>query len=128
MFMQDIQNMQNTHFYDGKLKENVKIILQLNSSNKTIKECNDEILQLAIKLNYKISEVKKVCELFISDEKNNYDSTNDVDLKDILPRLLLLVEKWDVQEQKLFLEQISDVLGGSCSVGRTVRTCQLFFL
>ncbi|AYV78063.1 MAG: hypothetical protein Edafosvirus4_47 [Edafosvirus sp.] len=120
----------DTHYYDGKLKEQVKIIIEkISDCDKPLNEIIQNIVELSQNLKYnRHNEVVRSLQLFMNDKRNNYDSTNDITIEQLLPKLWCHIEKWDDGAKKIFLEQIADINHGSCSQGRNTRLIQLFLL
>jgi hypothetical protein len=61
-----------------------------------------------------------------TDDKNNYDSVNNIHVKDLFPRTWRFIKHYDEDGIKIFLEQIAEVTNGSCSQGRTTRIFQFY--
>jgi hypothetical protein len=117
----------NTHNYDNKLKDICKNIIEKYQPLMSFEETIEKVRELAKQLNYnRINQVDQALNLFIHDKNGNYDSTNDIRVEDLLVRLFPLIEKWEDNCKIIFLEQIADVMGGTCPQGRCTRLIQLF--
>jgi hypothetical protein len=125
--MTDIKLSIDTHAYDGKLVDIVKTIKEKFNSDVTFEESINDIVKLCDEINYSRKlEVHLCLRLFINDKNSNHDNTNQVNVEDILPRLWTIVKKWDKDGKEVVLEQLADVVHGSCAQGRTTRLIQLF--
>lgn len=117
----------NTHDYDGKLKELATYLLEKYQADVTFDESIEEIKKLTEETKYlRKGEVFRCLELFVSDKNNNYDNTNNVKIENILPKLWTIIRKWETDGKLVMLEQLADVVHGSCSQGRNTRLLQLF--
>lgn len=117
----------NTHNYDNKLKDTCQQILEKYQTNISFEETIEKVRDMSKQLNYdRMGQVEQTLHLFINDRNGNYDSTNDIRVEDLLVRLFPLVEKWENSCKIVFLEQIADVMGGTCPQGRCTRLVQLF--
>lgn len=117
----------DTHHYDGKLQGLIKEIFdKIPIENPNMENIYNQIRELSLSLKFtRHNQVIQALGLFENDKQNNYDPTNKVSVEDILPRLWIIVEKWEDSAKLIFLEQIADVVNGSCSQGRTTRLFQL---
>ena len=117
----------NTHDYDGKLKELANYLLEKYQAEVTFDESIEEIRKFTEEMKYpRQGEVFRCLELFVSDRNNNYDNTNNVKIENILPKLWTIIRKWEQDGKLVMLEQLADVIHGSCSQGRNTRLLQLF--
>jgi len=140
------RNKYDTHFYDGKIKENYKKLVEYDNAvivpeipipdfPTTIAEICSSIDKIQGKYKYKISEKQRV-NIFRSirlieknKDKSNYDSKNDIHVNDILPRVWRFIRKNKEDAMNLFIEQVSDIVNrGPCAQGRTTRLYQLYIL
>lgn len=125
--MADIKLSTDTHNYDGKLINIVNSIREKFNSEINFEESIIEIVKLCEEINYNRKLEVHIClKLFINDRNSNHDNTNNVSVEDILPRLWTIIRKWDKDGKEVFLEQLADVVHGSCPQGRTTRLLQLF--
>ena len=141
------QKLGDTHFYDGKIKEQYKIYRNYDEKNCVTFDyifllfnfniVLDEITQFIENyksVNENIILIKKnamkTIQLFKTQDKQNYDPKNDIHVNDILPRVWRFIKNDKDKLLKLiFLEQIADISAkGSCSQGRTTRLYQIYAL
>ena len=139
------RNKYDTHFYDGKIKENYKKLVEYDNAvivpEIPIPDFSTTIAEIYSSINkqgnhkYKISDKQRVNTIRsirlmekIKD-KSNYDSKNDIHVKDILPRVWRFIRKNKEDSMNLFIEQVSDIVNrGPCAQGRTTRLYQLYIL
>ena len=139
------QKWENTHFYDGKIKDQYKKYREYDEKNCTsfnhvhlLSNFNtvlDEISQFILNYNGVNStklkkDAMKTIQLFKNQDKQNYDPKNHIHVNDILPRVWRFIknEKDELLIQ-IFLEQIADIsTKGPCSQGRTTRLYQIYAL
>ena len=141
------QKLGNTHYYDGKFKEQYKIyrdydekncvtfdyIFLLFNYNIVLDEIT-EFIQNYKSVNQSIISMKKnamkTINLFKTQDKQNYDPKNDIHINDILPRVWRFIKnEKDGLLKLIFLEQIADISEkGACSQGRTTRLYQIYAL
>ena len=137
------QKLGDTHFYDGKIKEQYKIYRNYDEKNCVTFDYIFLLFNFNIVLdeitefiqNYKgINDVSmkknaiKTIHLFKTQDKHNYDPKNDIHVNDILPRVWRFIKNdKDVLIKTIFLEQIADIsTKGACSQGRTTRLYQIY--
>ena len=105
--------MQNTHFYDGKLKDITKHILDNYDYDINFADSISDIKKYAISMNYnRVNDLNRIMDLLINDPKNNYDPTNNIKVEDLLPRLWKLVNKRDneihlMEKDKIIIKDMS---------------------
>jgi hypothetical protein len=109
----------NTHYYDGKLKERYSIL-----KNTTVPELNfpdtiKEIEQL-VKTNPRALQIVNL----LKSPNGNYDSSNNIHVKELLPLIWQHVKSFDESGKQLFIEQLVDIHNGKCPQGRTTRLLQ----
>lgn len=141
------QKLGDTHYYDGKFKEQYKIyrdydekncvtfdyIFLLFNYNIVLDEIT-EFIQNYKSVNQSIISMKKnamkTINLFKTQDKQNYDPKNDIHVNDILPRVWRFIKnEKDGLLKLIFLEQIADISAkGACSQGRTTRLYQIYAL
>ena len=139
------QKLGDTHYYDGKFKEQYKIyrdydekncvtfdyIFLLFNYNIVLDEIT-EFIQNYKSVNQSIILMKKnamkTINLFKTQDKQNYDPKNDIHVSDILPRVWRFIKnEKDELIKTIFLEQIADIsTKGACSQGRTTRLYQIY--
>tara|TARA_Y100000389_G_C17366000_1_gene466349 strand:+ start:229 stop:882 length:654 start_codon:yes stop_codon:yes gene_type:complete len=139
------QKLGDTHFYDGKIKEQYKVYRNYDEKNCVTFDyifllfnyniVLDEISQFIQNYNGLNStklkkDAIKTIQLFKTKDKQNYDPKNDIHVNDILPRVWRFIKNEnDEFIKRLFLEQIADISAkGACSQGRTTRLYQIYAL
>lgn len=84
---------QETHFYDGKLKDIVIEILNKYSCETNFIDSIKEIREYTISIKYdRQTELHNILNLLESDHRNNYDPTNNAHVEELLPRAWNLVK------------------------------------
>ena len=68
----------------------------------------------------------KVLDLVLNDRKQNIDNTNKIDFEDLLPRVWRFIQHYEAQCMRVFFEQLSEILNGTCAQGRTTRIFQFY--
>lgn len=141
------QKLGDTHYYDGKIKEQYKVyrnydekncvtfdyIFLLFNFNIVLDEIS-EFIENYKSVNENIILMKKnamkTINLFKTKDKQNYDPKNDIHVNDILPRVWRFIKnEKDGLLKLIFLEQIADIsVKGACSQGRTTRLYQIYAL
>ena len=127
-------NKLETHNYDGRLskvittKKNIsekefeifiKCLVEINTFLKL-----DSFFNTESKIN-----AKKSIHLLANDRANNYDEKNRIHVELLLPIIWNKVKKHnDSTIYQAFIEQISDIMNGSCPQGRTTRLIQLLLI
>jgi hypothetical protein len=102
---------QNTHDYDGKLKDSVKKILDNFTSDCNFTDCINQIRQNAAAINYiRLGELNNMLNLFANDKKNNFDPTNQANVEDLLCRLWKVVR--DRDNNYILMKKDRDILAG----------------
>jgi hypothetical protein len=62
------------------------------------------------------------------EQKRNQDRTNNINIEDVMPRVLEVIKRYDNSGKMTFIEQMADVSKGSCSQGRVVRLVQFYII
>lgn len=87
---------QETHFYDGKLKDIVATIIKKFSMDINFSDSVAEIKAYANTIKYeRINDLNNMLNLFSRDPRGNYDPTNNSRVEDLLPRAWKLVKDRD---------------------------------
>lgn len=128
--MQKLSN--DTHSYDriiGPLYSKYLIIDNKelhnpDSFDSVISEITNQINKLNNNIK-KISALKSI-ELLTNNTNSNYDKENHIDAQDLLKRTWRFVKHYDQDGIECFIEQLSDIMNGSCSQGRTTRIFQFY--
>jgi len=121
----------NTHYYDTHLKDLYKKCVSLDTNeiasfDSVIDEIKDQLNKINIDNNIK-NNALSCLQLFQNDKAGNYDSLNDINIQDLLPRVWNYIKKTGAIDEPWFYEQLSDVItAGSCSQGRTTRIIQYY--
>ena len=120
----------NTHYYDGKLVENYKMILDTSPEREakiiSFKQLKDDLIVHSPK--QFVSRAVRVVDLIQSSIGNgpNFDRTNDVYADDILYQIC---QRRTIDLLPLLAEQLNDILAsGSCPQGRCTRLFQILRL
>ena len=120
----------NTHHYDGKLKSRIDSAeIQNESLRNRLKEINNIPFETK---RYRFIDFKKEITAkaakgldYIIRGTGNYDPTNELKAENVL-YLILERDLSDPEGIKpLLIEQLEDILNGSCSQGRTTRLYQI---
>lgn len=122
----------DTHYYDGKIRWKFEQLVakQVGSINQlTLDQCEIEIKEL---IEQKLIGIKKaiglkMLELLVG-EIGNWDSSNQINVHELLPLVWNIVRNYDDSGKLLFLEQLCDINGGQCPQGRVTRLLQLIEL
>jgi len=109
----------NTHHYDGRLKEKYKLLQEKTQTKLSFEDTLKEIRILVKGNNKALKMLNK-----LSQPNGNYDSKNDIHVKDLLPLVWVHVKTYDKSAKRVFVEQIVDIFKGSCPQGRTTRLLQ----
>lgn len=108
----------NTHSYDrlwaSQYHQLKGPFLPCYSFSKVLQEIETRFLDPAV--NQVINLLK---------QGGNYDQSNQVDFEELLPIVWILLYNHPGLEE-IFLEQLKDILNGSCPEGRCTRIFQVF--
>ncbi len=120
----------NTHKNDGPLgilyhklilDDLITILPSFEESIEQIEIWLSESL-IANKIN-----IYRTIELFKIDKKNNYDDLNQINVEELLPRVINIVKNYDSTGRDLFLIVLGEIMElGSCSQGRTTRLLNFY--
>ncbi len=58
----------------------------------------------------------------------NTDKTNSISIEEILPKVWKIVENYEHSAKMVFIEQLTDILKGSCAQGRNIRLVQFYII
>jgi hypothetical protein len=121
----------NTHDYDGKINIDRSLLEEQVDEESLIKILNNlqELLSkwtgnLQIKIQAQAS-----LSLLMSDKNNNYDPCENINVSQLLPRILKHLELTNdtVEDITFIWEQFGDITGsGPCSQGRVKRLLQIY--
>lgn len=117
----------DTHFYDGKLDRS-KVLNGKYSDDDLIKTCREILSFIAIENTICLNTKKRVMSsisLIMKDLRGNYDKTDDIQVRDLLVPIWILLGKKD-KIPKYIWEQIGDILNGTCPQGRVKRLYQIW--
>jgi hypothetical protein len=110
----------DTHYYDGKWLETYQEIIKDKVANCTFEQAIQQI-------NSKWPQAISVSNILLQQRQQNYDHKNKVSIESLIPIIWSGIQG-NVDLQNLFLEQYLDILGGTCSQGRTTRMFQILQL
>lgn len=140
-------SLQNTHTYDGQLK-GFKALIQKQceewSDQGESLPSHEQSIQEAYQLlaDYKthsdlVSRARLALGLLEKTNIDNKDTRNEIEVKDIFPGIWHIIKTAPSRLQNqvevdrihlLFIEQLADIIGASCSQGRVTRLLQLYSL
>lgn len=129
--MEKISN--NTHDYDTKLEKmyieylviDNKELIKPMPFEKSIEEIKEYIKNKNTDESLK-NKVNNSCDLMLNDRTQNYDCKNKINVEDLLPRTWRFIKYYDECGTHCFMEQIADIMNGSCSQGRVTRIFQFY--
>jgi uncharacterized membrane protein len=130
--MNNIKISTGTHDYDkiiGPLykkyvKEDIELLIQPLSFSDTI---NELVIEINKTINPNIKKNAMNTIKLLLNNKNNYDTLNDINAIDVLRRTWRFIREYSDDSKGFFIEQISDIFTkGSCSQGRTTRIYQFY--
>ena len=112
-------NKLNTHYYDGKLKERYRRLKDTTIPTLNFDDTIKEIENLVQK------NARAMIIIYLLKSPNgNYDSVNDIHIKELFPLVWQHVKTYDKMGKQLFIEQLLDIHNGNCPQGRTTRLLQ----
>lgn len=132
-----MSNKLNTHFYDGKLGQNYKKLVEWDNKNLSnpinFENAMKEIQTIGKKELNKPGFIlfMKIFNLITKDQhkKNNTDPTNKISIEDLLPRTWKFYQHVSSDDRYIFFEQFIDINKGTCPQGRAgPRLYQLYQL
>ena len=131
-------NYNDAHYYDTKLKEEYKRLVNIdNCFLCPPMSFDDTIIDIQNRLNLDynmnklldedtINKAKTVLDLVVKDRINNYDILNDIHFEDLLPRVWRFLKNYDSEGLVIFYEQLKEITSGSFPQGRTTRIFQFY--
>ena len=112
--------MLNTHFYDGKIMNELPIVKDLSFEEK--QQCGQDLIKSCLHINTKALYYLSVMVDSIG-TSSNIDMTNDLNADDLL--CLCWIYRNNIDFVKELEIQLLDMESGFCPQGRTHRLYQL---
>jgi len=122
----------DTHKYDNIIGPLYRIYVSTdNNELETPESIVSVINQIKLKIfaikNEKLScDALRAIKLIATDTYSNYDIKNNIQTQDILTRTWRFIKHYDNNGIECFIEQLADIMNGSCSQGRTTRIFQFY--
>ena len=121
---------ENVHGYEYLIKEKYEQCLDKDlTSCQSFEQCIDQMIEMIknaqcdIKLK---NEALISIELIKTKNQNNHDQTNSIHIESLLPRVWNIIQNYEDSGKLVFIEQLADILGGTCAQGRSIRLVQFY--
>jgi hypothetical protein len=117
-----------THHYDGIIG---KIYHSLPKDETDLLSFEDSLAMIGQWVNMSLlpdkSPILRTLDLFRHDQRGNYDHANQIDVRELLPRVMRIVKDFDSSGIDLFLVNLGEISQlGSCPQGRTTRLLSFY--
>ena len=104
----------NLHSYDKQMAETISLIRRLPTPAVDLARIGD------------LGSVDDVWKILINDR--GIDVVNQVQVSELIPFIARLIIEGSADFMVALVEQLSDMRGGMCQPGRTIRLCQLILV
>ena len=117
-----------THHYDGTVGKIYHSVLKDDTDLLSFEDALTMIEQwLGTSLIVDKAPILRTLDLFRHDQRGNYDHVNQIDVSELLPRVMKIVKCFDLSGRDLFLTNLVEISQlGSCPQGRTTRLLSFY--
>lgn len=117
-----------THHYDGTIG---KIYHSLPKDETDLLSFEDSLEMIGHWLDNSSlpdkAPIRRTIDLFRHDQQGNYDHANQIDVKELLPRVMRVIKGFDPSGIDLFLVNLGEISQlGPCPQGRTTRLLSFY--